>query len=90
MSDDEDYSESFDTDNDEPETTSVEANTSKIQEKCSESDMQTTNLHALFSGTLVLIKKVEAYSIEHPRDWRAPTNMLQMLQLVQKVVNIHL
>lgn len=85
MSDDEDYSDSFDTDNDETETTSVEANSNKVQEKCTESDMQATNLHALFGGTLVLIKIVEAYSIEHARDWRAPTNMLEMLQLVQKL-----
>ena len=88
MSDDEVYSDSFDTDDDEPEATSSQTNVNanKAQKKCAESDMQATNLHDLFNGTLVLLKIVEAYSIEHARDWRAPTNMLEMLQLVQKVV----
>ena len=85
----EDYSDSFDTDEDEKTTaantqTNVNIKTTSEKDVGSE-EIQSLDLHDLFNGTLILLKKLEAYSAEHSEDWRAPTNMLEMLHLVQKV-----
>ena len=90
MSDDEVYSDCFDTDDDEEETTTVQTTvnakkTNVVSHATRLPEKQEPKLRDLFNATLILLKRVEVYSVEHAEEWRAPTNMLEMLQLVQQV-----
>ena len=83
MSGDEVYSESFDSDDSDNETTKT-TQVSTTKASAEKMDGNETVLR-LFNATLVLIKRVEAYSLAHADDWHAPSNMSEMLKLVQQV-----
>lgn len=83
MSGDEVYSESFDSDDSDTETTKT-TQVSTTKASAEKMDGNETVLR-LFNATLVLIKRVEAYSLAHADDWHAPSNMSEMLKLVQQL-----